>query len=209
MLKNRFILLFLLVGFTTSYAQKIIEKSLDASNLEGVLISSKTISHISIVSGKTDKINIRTKIDGETYENLIVSASVENKTLLLDTSYTPFFTSENDKLAANKVFSIEMTVIVPEFFTVTINSKSASVEATGSFNLLSITLGTGSCVVEEFLGNARIKTQKGAITVYANSVVSGTAISAKGSVQNELVSNGTYRIFAESRSGAIGLFQTK
>ncbi|WP_139149353.1 hypothetical protein [Ulvibacter litoralis] len=207
MLKTVSFCFFLMFSF--SYGQKVVEKSLDASGLERILISSKTISRISIVSEKTDKITILTKISGETYENLVVTTSEENKTLILDTSYIPFFTAENDKLAAHKVISIEMTVIVPEFFSIAINSEIASVKASGSFDLLSITLRGGNCLVQDFIGNARIKTQKGAITVYTNSTVSGTANSVKGRVENELVSNGMYRIIAESRSGAIGLFQTK
>lgn len=202
-------MLFLIVSFTTNYAQKMSEKVLDASNFERVLISSKTISHISIVSEKTDKITIRTKIDGELYENLLVTTSQEDKTLLLDTTFTPFFTSENDKLAANKVLSIEMTVVLPEFFMVSITSEIASVTTKGSFALLSVALGLGRCTLEDFLGNAMLKTQKGDITVTANRLVSATAISSTGKVQNELVSQGSYRIFAESRSGAITLFQTK
>jgi len=67
-------------------------------------------------------------------------------------------------------------------------------------------LGVGNCIIENFSGNATIKTKQGFIKIYAQDIVSGEAFSKKGKVFNELKINKKYTIEAVSLEGDISLF---
>jgi len=200
------ILLFITTS-SNSFAQKIIEREFDIANLSAIKINSDNIFAIRVTSEKTNKIKIKTRIEGENFENVVLSAIVNDETLIISPEYTPFFEVKNDKLAAHKVIAIEIDLFVPENFEIEIKSILASVETLGSFKLISASLGRGNCTFNNFKGNAIVKTNEGAITIFANKETSGTAISKKGTVINELSNSGVYSIKAESRGGDISLLQ--
>ena len=182
---------------------------MDTSEIERLVIDADAIFSLSIVSEKTTEISITTIVAGETYENVLVTTSEANKTLTIGTSYSPYFKADNDKLAAHKVLSIEMQLIIPEFLDVSVNSKLASVSASGIYSMLQIALDTGSCKLINFTGNASLQTKQGDIDVHTIGNIAGKGISKNGKVQNTLPLEGKYRITAESRDGDISLFQTE
>ena len=207
MKRDTLFILFLLGFISNSFAQKIIEREFDAANLATIEINSDDIFAIRITSGKTNKIKIKTNIEGENFENVVLSVVKKNETLIINPEYSPFFKAKNDKLAAHKVIAIELDVFIPENFEIHIKSALASVETNGSFKLISALLEKGNCNFNNFKGNAIVKTNNGAITIYANQKTTGTAISKKGIVINELSNNGVYSINAESIRGDISLLQ--
>jgi hypothetical protein len=190
-------------------AQKILEKQIDAIETKQLVIASDMINLLSIATEKTDQIKMITKIAGENSENVIVTASEENNILTIGTAYTPYFSPENDKLAAHKILSIEMQLIIPDFLIVEIDTKTASIEATGTYDVFRANLDYGNCELNNFLGHAMLRTVHGNILVHAQEHVSGRAFSKKGSVLNYLPGRAKYTIIAESRDGDISLFQTK
>lgn len=208
MLKT-FCSILLLASNFSSLAQKTLEKTIDASGIERLVIDADAVFIVSIISEKTTEISIRTKVAGETYENVLVTTSEANKTLTIGTSYSPYFKANNDKLAAHKVLSIEMQLIVPEFLDISINSEIASVKAKGVYNMLQIALDRGGCELTEFRGNASLQTKQGDIDVYAIGNIAGKGISKYGIVRSTLPLEGKHRIIAESRDGDVSLFQTK
>ena len=209
MLKNIAFLICLYFGSTEAISQKILEKQLDALKIERVVIASDMINLLSIASEKTDQIRIITKITGENSENVAVSTSEEDNILTIGTGYTPYFEAENDKLAAHKVISVEMLLTIPDFLIVEVETRIASVDVTGNYDVFRATLEYGNCELNSFLGHAMIKTLHGNILVYARENVSGRVFSNKGDVINYLPGRGKYTIIAESRDGDISLFQTK
>lgn len=209
MLKKIGLLILLCFGSTEVKSQKILEKQLDASETTQLLIASDMINLISITSEKTDQIKIITKIAGENRENVILTTFEENNKLTIGTGFTPYFEAENDKLAAHKVISVEMQITIPDFLIVEIDTKIASVDVAGNYDVFRANLEYGNCELNDFLGHAMIKTVHGNILVYAPKNVSGRAFSNKGSVINYLPGNAKYTIIAESRDGDISLFQTK
>ena len=74
---------------------------------------------------------------------------------------------------------------------------------------INVYLENGDCQLNDFLGNASIKTKHGNIKVHARENVSGRAFSTNGSVVNYLPGQAKYTIIAESRDGDISLLQTK
>ncbi|MCF6307346.1 MAG: hypothetical protein L3J09_05250 [Flavobacteriaceae bacterium] len=209
MKKFTFILFFLFLG--NAFAQKIIEREFNASEITSIEINSDVIYHIKITSEKTKQIKIKTYIEGENYENVVLGIVEENNNILyINTSFTPFFKAKNDKLAVHKVISIEMELIVPESKVIKIEASIASVEITGKYKAVSVLLESGNCSLFKFKGNAKLKTKQGFIKVYASRDTFGLANSIKGVATNNLDSqrfkNGYYRIVAESVSGDISLY---
>ncbi len=209
MLKKILLSLLLAFGISEAISQKLVEKQLDATRFERLVISSDMINTLAVTSEATNQIRIVNKVVGENYENVIVTTSEENKTLKIGTSYSPYFIADNDKLAAHKVMSVDIELTIPNFLYVEVNTSIASISVTGNYSNFHAYLENGDCQLNNFFGNASIKTKQGNIEVHARENVSGRAFSKNGSVVNYLPGKAKYTIIAESRDGDISLLQTK
>jgi hypothetical protein len=209
MLKEILLSLLLVFGISEAISQNLVEKQLDAARFERLIITSDLINTLTITSEATNQIRIVSKVVGENYENVIVTTSEENKTLKIGASYSPFFIAENDKLAAHKVMSVDIELIIPNFLYVEVNTSIASIIVTGNYSNFHAYLENEDCQLDNFLGNASIKTKQGNIRVHAKANVSGRAFSTNGSIVNYLPGRAKYTIIAESRDGDISLLQTK
>jgi hypothetical protein len=209
MLKKIVLSLLLVVGVSDAISQKLVEKQLDATGFERLIISSALISRLTIISEATNQIRIVNKVEGENYENVIITTSEENKTLKIGASYYPYCIAENDKLAAHKVMSVDIELTIPNFLYVEVDTSIATLSVTGNYLNFQAYLEDGNCELNNFLGNAIIKTKKGNIKVAAKENVSGRAFSTYGTVVNYLPGKAKYTVIAESQNGDISLLQTK
>ncbi|GER58808.1 DUF4097 family beta strand repeat-containing protein [Patiriisocius marinus] len=199
----------LVIVFTSQViAQKRLEKSMDASQIDKVIVDGDGMYKIKIITSETNTITLKATIEGETFENLLVTEKRELETITFGLDYSPFFKPENDKLAAHKVIAVELILEIPKKKIVEVVSNLASFRGEGIFKKLKVVLLEGSCSVNSFTGNGLFQTLKGDITIKATSQVMGIAISQYGSVLNELPKYGNFRIEAESKHGDIRLLQT-
>jgi hypothetical protein len=209
LLKKTFFLILFTGSVSLLFSQKIIEREIDVSNFNGIEIITKTIYSIKISTTKTEKVSIQTKIEGENFEQVMLTVFTENNLLKLDAVYPSYFEATDDKLAAHKVLAIEMKVIITEGFSVYINSSLASVSGNGNYKNFDSFLNEGNCLLENFTGNANLQTKKGWIHVFVNEYLSESfyaeAKSKKGKVINTLAGSGKYKIYAESVMGNISL----
>lgn len=201
-----FILLFILGIGTVSYSQKIIEKVINSKNISEIEIDSNLLYNISITTSKNSDIQIKTKVQGENFEKVLLSIKEKDKTLYLKPEFIPFFELENDKLATHKVVSIELDLQIPESMILKINSSLASLEMNGAIKTLEVNLENGNVQLKNFSGNAFIKTNRGSIIAYAKNKVVGNGISKYGKVYNKLNNKGNLTLQAESIQGDISLF---
>lgn len=204
-----FILSFLFFGSHYCVAQKTIQKEFSAKAIETLVIQDDAVFKITIQTAETSFIKVVVNVAGENSESVVIEKKLQNNALIISTGFTPYFEIINDKLAANKVLSIEMEITVPPRISLQLKSKIASVTATGDFKNVEIGLDEGSCVLNDFSGNAILLTKLGNITVYAEDQVSGTGFSRHSEVKNMLPENGKFHIEAESINGSISLLQTK
>lgn len=209
MAKKSIILFFLVFGSTFCYAQKVIQKKFPSEEISEFSITDNAIFKIEIQSSEESTITVSAHISGEHAENIIIEEKIVDGTLFLKTGFAPFFTFENDKLAAHKIMAIELKITVPKTIAVEIKSKLASVNFNGNIKNLRINLENGNCTLTNFSGNAQLKTIGGNITAQTQKNVSGNAISKNGTVENNLSSKGKFLIAAESINGSISLLQTK
>ncbi len=204
-----FIIVILFLGNYCCLAQKTIQKEFDSEEIQNLSIADDGIFKITVQSSEETVIKVSAHISGEHFESIIIEEKIADGTLSLKTGFAPFFTLENDKLAAHKVMAIEVELTVPKKLAVEIKSKLASVIATGTFKSLSISLENGNCILNDFYENAQLKTIAGNISVLAQKNVSGKAISKNGTVENNLLNKGKFFVEAESINGNISLLQTK
>ena len=209
MLKKGIYIGLLFFMFSEGYAQKIMEKSWDASSVERLEIISDEVYRITIVSEVIERIYVRTKVEGEHSENVVLLVSEENKTLSLSSGFTPYFVMQNDKLAAHKVISIEMEIRVPSDLAILVKGAMVSVETKGSFSELQLELRNGNCVLNDFKGNAQLNSRNGSITVFAMETGVLNVKSKNGSIKNELPKEGQFLINAESVNGDITLLKSQ
>ena len=207
---NRIIIITILLLLNSNcYSQKIIERDFDATLINSIDINSDIINSVFIHSEKTNHIKIIAKIEGEHYENVVLSMVEKDNILFLKPDYTPFFEAENDKLAAHKVQSIDLEITVPEDIEISITSLMASVSTQGKFKAVKAFLGSGNCNFQEFVGDADLKTKGGSIVVSTKESIFAKAVSKNGIVINQLSENknSKYTIIVETNMGDISLFQ--
>ena len=207
--KTIFTFLFICFGYGFCYGQKVIQKEYGIKDVHTLSIEDDAVFKITVVSSKSTKIKMVLHVSGEHSENIVMEEKLINGTLFLQTGFTPFFVMENDKLAAHKVMSLQMEIFVPSDILVVIKSKLASVFTTGMFKNLAIVLENGECVVDDFMGDAHLKSTNGNIAVVARKNVSGQGVSKNGSIEIELSKGQQYTVFAESVNGNISMEQTK
>lgn len=190
-------------------AQKKLEKIVDATDIEEIVVHGDGIYNIKIATKKVAEITLKATITGETFENLIITQKRELNKLTFGLAYAPFFVPANDKLAAHKVFSVEIEMVIPENKEVVVMSDLASLSASGIFNHLSVSLKNGNCSIHKFLGKGVFHTLKGHITIEALPQVSGEAVSETGKVVNHLRKQLQKDISVQSKHGNIYLYQTE
>ncbi len=207
-MKCIFFIIMVVISYST-FAQKNSEKKIAAEGIQKIEIISDDIFQINIISKAVEEITLNSKIQGEHFENIVVSTSIENGVFIIKTSYSPFYKPDNDKLAAHKLISVEVDLIIPINLEIYIKSQIASVNASGTFKNIEVGLENGNCTIDNFLGNANLQTKNGFINVLSKPNVSGRIISKHGNVKNKLPKIGKYLIKAESITGSILLQQTK
>lgn len=202
-----YILVFLFIS-SEVYAQKIIQKQWEGTAVDTILIASNDIYRVRITSEAIQTIALTTSVEGEFSEAIILEEFISGGTLRIDTGFSPYYNPKNDKLAAHKVMSVEMTLIVPKHIAVVVHSKIASVLATGDIAFLETVLENGHCILKNFKGDARLFSVFGDIAAEVQAGVGGRAISKEG-VTNELKLEGNYFIEAESTNGTVSLLTGK
>jgi len=206
----KYIFFFLIIPLASqATAQKLLEKSQDANGINWILIDGDGMYKVDLFSTKTNQIKVTARIEGEYAESTLVALKEKNGALLVSSGFLPFFEKDNDKLAAHKLQSIALTVIVPEGLNVSVTSDIASLKAMGKFDFLTVALDEGSCELLNFLGDADIKTKKGDIYVEAiKNNVSGAGFTKYGILLNELPNGHTFIVDANTLHGDITLLQT-
>ncbi|MFO7718929.1 MAG: hypothetical protein R6W85_00645, partial [Gillisia sp.] len=101
--------------------------------------------------------------------------------MILTTHFREILQSGYDKLSAHKVFSLEITLEIPEGLEVFIKSNIASVSGSGTYKNLEVELKSGNCELTSFQGNALVNTYTGSIDVQTKNAEI-TAISRNGNL---------------------------
>lgn len=203
-----FLFVVLLSFHAVVFGQKQTTEIFEAEEIQRITISSDEVFNIKISAAPVSVITIRTKADGEYYNDIRLESEIKGGTLKLTTMFREILQSGFDKLSAHKVFAMDVEIEIPEGLSVEIISNVASVEGSGEFENLLVQLKSGSCFLNEFLGNAVINTYNGNIEVYTSSAIV-EASSRNGSVTIPFENHGRHRIHITSINGNINVQKTK
>ena len=148
-----------------SQGQKKIERHIDAQGINDIHIDADMIFEIFVKTEATDEISIVSGISGETFESMLLNTEVKNGSLYITTERSPYFKNIDDKLAAHKVMSIELNLIMPENQELWIDSSLASVFMQGSCKYINFNLQGGDCRLLNFHGSGTVNTKSGQIFI--------------------------------------------
>tara|TARA_R100000935_G_C2806176_1_gene152780 strand:- start:196 stop:816 length:621 start_codon:yes stop_codon:yes gene_type:complete len=201
-MKFQFTFLIFLFSFF-AFAQKDTSKQLNATGIKSIYINTNEVFKIILkTSSNSDIISISSHSEGEYFNDIALDTEVRENSIYLSTKFREILRSGFDKLSAHKVFSLEITIEIPENLEVYVNSNIASVEAEGVYDSIQIELNSGYCNLTNFIGNALVNTYKGAITIQTTDATV-TAFSRNGKVSLPLVISGKNVIKATSINGNI------
>lgn len=199
---------FLLFFCWSAQAQKETEQVLDVENIEKILLQSDEIYKVTVRTAPVQKISIKSRADGEYFNNISLDAEVAGERLILKSRFREILQSGFDKLSAHKVFAMEVELLIPEGLEVEINSNVASVYLSGYYDRVFVQLKGGSCYLNDFTGDAVINTFDGNITVDTSAAII-EAESRHGKVEIPIISSGIHSISLHSINGNIKVQETK
>ncbi|MGA8853766.1 MAG: hypothetical protein WB492_06275 [Christiangramia sp.] len=151
------------------YAQRDTREVIDASSIKNIEINTDEVYLITISTTKSSEIKINTHSEGEYYDDIILETSIKDNKLNISTKYPERLTGGFDKLSAHKVFSLEITLTIPENLEISVNSNIASLSGKGKFKSIYANLKQGYCKLLDFSGAAVINTYTGNILIETSS----------------------------------------
>lgn len=163
---------------------------------------------ISIITQKTNHIEIEAEVGGADKEDVVVTIEEDGNNLLVSTVFQPNYLERDTKFGALTFVSIELKVVVPENARVKMFGTSTNINAIGDFRLFSASLASGSCVLLGTAERAQIKTQKGNVLLKTNEG-SIMANSVYGKVTAAKIPEGIFTYELSTVEGNIEIQRTK
>ncbi|WP_458628009.1 hypothetical protein [Winogradskyella sp. PC D3.3] len=162
---------FVLFIFNTlsAKAQNVLEKTIQATGIEMISIDGDQVFSIAISTSKTNKIKVKSTLDGEYQNDYQIVITQKDTTLKLRLEHLSFGDIPDDKRNAHKVIAAVLQMEVPENLSLTIKSDIGSVYLEGNFKSCYVALLEGQC---DFVGaaeTATINTLDGDINVITES----------------------------------------
>jgi len=198
-------MLFLSFGLS---AQKKMYRNILADHISLIQLDVTNCFIVEVHTGKGNEISIEAEMEGEYSQDLDLEVSTNGSTLVVDTGFAPNFKNPNDKLSAHKVISILLRLTVPSYKNLDIYGTNARVVLDGNYNELQVSLADGTCVLNNVVGDADIKTQSGSIKVYSTAA-NIDAISRYGVVSSNIIPEGNSSFKLQTVTGNIDLFKTE
>jgi len=166
MKKSTFVVLFLMASFLN--AQKVIKKSITATNILYFHIDLTHCYQLLIETSKTNEMEVEAISNGEYRKNLLLNVLEEGSNVWIRTDFQPDFKNPNDKLSAHKVISIALKIKLPEYKNVVIVGDNCNTTILGDYKNLEVTLLEGKCTLKNVSERISVTTKSGDIKVYNN-----------------------------------------
>ncbi len=165
---TKYINLFLLLLTLPLQAQKETSRIIQAGKIESIIVDSDEIYRVKVRSAPVKSITIKTKADGEYFNEISIDHKIVHHTLYLSSRYREILQSGFDKLSTHKVFAMEVEIEIPTGLHVEVRSNVASVFLEGTFEDVILELKSGPAFLRDFRGNAVVNTFDGNIEVEAH-----------------------------------------
>lgn len=159
-----FLLVFFFYGSQLNAQRKKVEV-IPAKNIQKIFIQADEVFEISIKTTPKDTIRYTVEAEGEYLQDIYINSSIEGQKLNLQSHYKKDLLGGEDKLAAHKVFAVNLSLEVPEKRKVVVLSNLASVYASGNFAYLETELKSGQAKLTNFSGRAFVVTYGGDVFI--------------------------------------------
>ncbi|OBX23546.1 MULTISPECIES: DUF4097 family beta strand repeat-containing protein [Bizionia] len=190
------------------FSQKGMQRIIDASEISTIDVAGNTIFKIKISAKPVQVITMSLQVEGENNEQIVLQTRHENQTLFIGSAYQPLFVKPDDKLAAHKKISIELTLEIPENLTVIITSDIASVVVIGNYKFLIAELLNGHFSAHKYSGDLQVDTLHGNIELETRSGKLDLN-TKKGTIVQDKMPLGTNQISLNSINGNISVTKTQ
>lgn len=185
------------------------EKVIDAFAISNIHIDGAHFNEIHIVASNTKTIQLKATVAGETFENVLLKTEQVARTFNIAAGFTPFFKAHDDKLAAHKVLSLRLDVVIPEGMQLDVKADEANIALQGLFKTVNSFLASGNYLLSSFEGSGTISTQNGGIQGTVSSRVLVVAVN-QNSNPPKLFNKAEQLILSlRIKGGEIAITQTK
>ena len=183
-------------------AQQIIERSWPSEDITSLKIDGEFIHKIFIETEATNTISVKSRIEGEYHEQVVLVSEVDANTLHISAKFQPLFVKANDKLSAHKIQSVTLEVKLPSHMTLLLSAINSEIDLNGNYKNVIVDLKSGFCRLKNFSGEAIVNTIDANISVNTTFAIV-EAFSKYGIVQQEPVPHGINRLRLKSLNGNI------
>jgi len=197
-----FIVLFFSLNFLAS--QKLVKKTIIDDTISFFQVDSSNCFIIDIQTTDTDEIVVEATIDGEYKKDLVLNVEEEGKSVTVSADFQPNFKNPNDKLSAHKVVSIALVIKLPANKNVQVFGTSSTIQTSGLYKKLRITLNDGTVQLNDVKGFVDITTQSGDIIV-ESAMAEILSTSKYGKVDENLIPTGNTKYQLNTVTGNIRL----
>ncbi|MFI2741438.1 hypothetical protein ACG2LH_01750 [Zhouia sp. PK063] len=186
MIKNLlFIPIAVLLNYTAA-AQKNVEKTIfDAHTFAVINLNATNCFEVKVATHASKEIIIKAHEEGEYQNKLVITTHKQDQNLKIGVVPSPFISLEDDKLAAHKVVSVSIELVLPENLSINIQGKEGAIFTTGKFRNIEETADEANCFLEDIEAeNINIQTFNGDIHLFTNNG-NVKAISKYGKVEKQ------------------------
>ncbi|MEP2278658.1 DUF4097 family beta strand repeat-containing protein [Maribacter sp.] len=197
----------LLLSFGLS-AQKKVYRNILADHISLIQVDAANCFIVELQTADDNEISVEAEMEGEYSQDLNLEVSTNGSTLLVNAGFAPSFKNPNDKLSAHKVVSILLRLKVPSYKNLEIFGTNSRVLLDGKYNKLQVSLADGTCVLNNVIADAKIKTQSGNIKVFSAAATIDAA-SKYGTVSANVIPAGNSSFKLQTVTGNIDLSKTE
>lgn len=151
-------------------AQNIKVSQMEASKIKKIEFNIDVVNNLKLSTHKHKYISLKTTTEGEYQNDIFLWNKANETTFYVNSNFDAKLENGFDKLSAMKVFSVEIEVIVPENLSISIESSTANLTATGLYYKINAALKTGNIQLQNFEGNAYLYTYTGNVSAVARDV---------------------------------------
>jgi hypothetical protein len=195
-----FLLLFL--STLASHAQSKMLRTLEASDIDRIVIKGDQIFEMEVTSQNRTTIEMTTLLDGEYENDYQIIATKKNQVLEIQLVFNSFSVIPDNKRNAHKVVAATLKLLIPHEQKLEVTSDVGFLIAKGNYKSLLVNLQNGYFNFEGVAQYLRAETNRG--NIYFTSKNTHTeAFSANGAVRGDNLSNGPHTAILKSIRGDI------
>lgn len=146
----------MLFCFKFIWAQHVTEKRFENVSLTRVVVDADKITRLELETTDVDDVTVVTNYQGEYMDNLVTIATLTNKVLNIKVKFLPSFILPDDKLAAHKVLSVKVKIMLPANKYLSVSGNDADVLISGSYKNVQVVLNSGNCIFKDLKGNGTV-----------------------------------------------------